>query len=183
MSLVRSFLSKKLNYIKKRFLDSALIQNWRRDVETDGFDCYATRKLLLMAMMVVIVIIYGFGLITGRLSVGLAYLAMAGRVPPPERNLVANLPPIFKVIADCESGGRQFDDRGRVVRGRKNRFDIGLYQINEVIHKKAIKETGFDIYTEEGNTNFAAYLYDLAGLEPWRNSKSCWGQAFWLSLL
>ena len=56
MNLVGSFLSKKLNYIKKRFIDSALIQNWRRDVETDGFDCYSTRKLLLIAMMVVIVI-------------------------------------------------------------------------------------------------------------------------------
>ena len=154
MSSVRGFLSRKTNYVKNRFLGSALIQNWRRDVQTDGFDCYSTRKLILMAMAIVIFIIYGFGLVTGRLSVGLAYLAMAGRVPPPEKDLVASLPPIFEVIADCESGGRQFDDRGKVIRGRKNRFDIGLYQINEVIHKKAIKEMGFDIYTEEGNINF-----------------------------
>lgn len=84
-------------------------------------------------------------------------------------------------IADCESGEKQFNTDGTVVKninrnkeGVETSYDVGLYQINSS-HFKEAKAMGFDVFTAEGNISYALYLYHTQGTYPWRYSSSCWG--------
>ena len=88
----------------------------------------------------------------------------------------AALPPIFEEIARCESGGRQFDSKGKVIRGEVNSADMGKYQINLTIWKAEAQKLGYDLTTEEGNEQFALELYKRYGTLPWESSKPCWGK-------
>ena len=87
------------------------------------------------------------------------------------------IPAILKEIARCESGNRQFGKDGKVLRGRVNPKDVGLYQINEYWHLADSKKMGIDIYTSEGNEEYALYLYRTQGTRPWNASKPCWSPA------
>lgn len=82
--------------------------------------------------------------------------------------------PILKKIAVCESQNRQFDETGAVLRGKVNSQDVGVMQINEKYHLEAAKKLGLDIYTLEGNTDYAKHLYKTQGVKPWVHSSSCW---------
>ena len=84
------------------------------------------------------------------------------------------IPPILERIASCESGNKQFNPDGTVLRGKINSHDIGKFQINEIYHAEKAKELGFDIFTESGNTKMALWLYKNQGTKPWLCSKSCW---------
>ena len=92
------------------------------------------------------------------------------------RRPVETINEVMERIAVCESGGQQFID-GEVIRGRINPHDIGKWQINELIWAEDIKTLngGVDIYTLEGNTLFAKYLYNEFGYSPWYLSEHCWG--------
>ena len=83
---------------------------------------------------------------------------------------------IMVKIAFCESGGRQFNSDGTVIRGRENPKDVGKFQINEYYHLADSKRLGMDIYTLEGNTAYAMHLYKTQGTKPWNWSKHCWGK-------
>ena len=78
-------------------------------------------------------------------------------------------------IAECE-GGTQFHPDGTVVRGIVNPHDIGIYQINERYHKAKAESLGYNIYTLEGNTEYAFYLHMTQGDAPWAASKPCWAK-------
>ena len=82
---------------------------------------------------------------------------------------------ILEAIARCESGGRQFNDDGTVIRGKVNPQDVGKWQINEHYHLKESQRLGYDIYTLEGNTEYALYLYKKQGSKPWGWSRGCHG--------
>ena len=84
--------------------------------------------------------------------------------------------PILAHIAGCESHYRQLDSKGNVLRGRKNRHDIGVMQINELYHLEDAEKLGLDIYTIEGNVAFAKKLYDRFGAKPWMSSSACWAK-------
>ncbi len=156
---------------------SHVTSEWLNEAKKEGNNSPAAFKLLLSAIVLALFLILAFGALTGRLVGNLAYVAewsqIAGIIKPFYNS---NLPPIFTAIAKCESGGSQYDEDGRVVRGRVNRHDVGLYQINEVIHERAIDTTGLNIYEEEGNAQFAAYLYQQSGLKPWSSSRNCWAR-------
>ncbi len=79
-------------------------------------------------------------------------------------------------IARCESGLTHHLKDGSVIRGRVNRYDVGLFQINEQFHKKKSAELGFDIYTAEGNTGYAMWMLKHSGSKPWKASKPCWSK-------
>ena len=89
---------------------------------------------------------------------------------------IPEVPEILKKIAQCESGGNQFNPDGTVLRGIENPDDIGKFQINEYYHLAMARKLGYDIYTEEGNTRYALYLYSASGTSPWNWSKHCWGK-------
>lgn len=83
------------------------------------------------------------------------------------------IPPVLHRIAECESGGKHFDEHNRVVRG-VNPNDIGKYQINVVVWGEEAAGQGIDIYTEEGNEAMALMLYSRYDTRPWRSSQTCW---------
>ncbi len=84
--------------------------------------------------------------------------------------------PILVEVARCESEFRQFDSNGQVIRGRANKNDVGVMQINEKYHLETSKKMGIDIYTLEGNVAFAKYLYVKYGSDAWSASSPCWGK-------
>jgi hypothetical protein len=86
------------------------------------------------------------------------------------------LPPILVRIAECESGGRQFNKDGSVVRGRENKNDVGKWQINLHWNGAEAKKLGYDLMTEEGNTKMALHLYEKHGTRDWNWSKFCWSK-------
>ena len=84
--------------------------------------------------------------------------------------------PVLISIARCESTFRQFDDAGNILRGKTNKKDIGIMQINEKYHASRAKALGLDLYTLEGNLAYAKVLYDEQGTTPWISSFDCWGR-------
>lgn len=84
--------------------------------------------------------------------------------------------PILVDIARCESSFKQFRDDGKVVRGKIDRDDIGVMQINERYHGDTAEKLGMDIHTTEGNIAYAKYLYDKFGSQPWSASSKCWSK-------
>jgi len=82
--------------------------------------------------------------------------------------------PLLINIAGCESAFRQFGPDGQPIRGRVNRADVGVLQINEKYHADEAKKLGYDIYTTEGNVAFGKYLYTKYGADPWISSSKCW---------
>jgi hypothetical protein len=82
--------------------------------------------------------------------------------------------PILAEISKCESTFRQFDSKGRVVKGRVNSDDVGIMQINTYYHADEAKKQGFDLYTLDGNLGYAKWLYGKYGDAPWVHSSKCW---------
>lgn len=85
--------------------------------------------------------------------------------------------PILVDIARCESTFRQFHNDGTVVRGRVNKSDVGVMQINLAYHGDTAEKMGIDLYTIEGNTAYGKYLYNKYGSQPWSASEKCWSKS------
>jgi hypothetical protein len=103
---------------------------------------------------------------------------MASSIEAPQVEVVEikKIPNELHWIGFCESRNRQFKEDGSLVRGIVNPLDVGKYQINEKYHLAESKRLGFDIYTEEGNTDYALWLYEHQGSKPWNWSKPCWSK-------
>jgi len=82
--------------------------------------------------------------------------------------------PILVEVARCESTFRQYDSKGQVIRGKVNKADVGVMQINEEYHGDEATKEGYDIYDVAGNVSFAKHLYDKFGTSPWSSSEKCW---------
>ena len=74
--------------------------------------------------------------------------------------------PDMITIAQCESGIRQYSTPGVSVKGA-GRY-IGIFQIDEILHKNKAASLGFDIYSPEGNVGYARYMYSASGTNPWK---------------
>ena len=85
--------------------------------------------------------------------------------------------PELKKIAFCESSFRHFDKNGEPRRGRVNRYDVGVMQINEMYHAKEASALGLDLETIDGNVAFARHLYEREGSRPWNSSSPCWDKS------
>lgn len=85
--------------------------------------------------------------------------------------------PLLVEIAKCESHFRQYDKEGNLYRGKINKGDIGVMQINEYYHADKSQELGLNIETLDGNLAYAKYLYKKEGSKPWSASAPCWKQA------
>lgn len=84
--------------------------------------------------------------------------------------------PLLAEISKCESTFKQFDSKGNVVRGRVNSGDIGIMQINKYYHEEDAVKLGLDIYTIDGNLQYARWLYNKYGSDPWVHSSKCWNK-------
>ena len=81
---------------------------------------------------------------------------------------------VLSAIARCESGGQQYDAKGRVLRNRLNPSVVGVFQINERDHAARARQLGLNIYSREGNWAYARYLLRAYGTTPWLASRQCW---------
>ena len=77
-------------------------------------------------------------------------------------------------IALCESGARQFDWYGDVIRNQQGSSAVGMFQIMASLHEQHARLMGIDIYTVSGNAQMARFLYDQSGWAPWGSSRHCW---------
>ncbi|MDB5224790.1 MAG: hypothetical protein JWO43_412 [Candidatus Adlerbacteria bacterium] len=84
--------------------------------------------------------------------------------------------PVMAAIAYCESRNRQYDTDGSIFRGIVNSKDVGVMQINEYYHSDTAAKLGLDLFTLQGNTAYARYLYEKEGVQPWSSSQPCWGK-------
>ena len=82
--------------------------------------------------------------------------------------------PVMVVIANCESGFRQYDSTGNLLR---NGAVIGIFQFDQNAHQATAASLGFDITTVTGNIGYAQYLYGKEGTDPWMASYPCWSTA------
>jgi hypothetical protein len=85
--------------------------------------------------------------------------------------------PILAQVAKCESTFRQHDSNGNVLRGVVNSFDVGVMQINEKYHLERSQKMNINIYSLDGNLEYARALYDQSGTAPWSSSKACWAES------
>ena len=79
-------------------------------------------------------------------------------------------------IAYCESHINQYNTDGNVLHGKKNPADVGIFQINKKWHLKQSLSLGLDIYTTDGNIEYAMQLMKKEGNKHWKWSKPCWGE-------
>lgn len=93
-------------------------------------------------------------------------------IPPPPKEV----PAILLKIAMCESKNKQFNEDGSVHMGVINPLDTGRFQINQKYHLENSKKLGMDIFTLEGNTDYALYLYKKNGTRDWDWSRDCWSK-------
>ncbi len=84
--------------------------------------------------------------------------------------------PVLANIAWCESRLRHLGQNGDILRGVVNSDDIGVMQINTRFHGKRAESLGIDLYSLNGNLEYAQYLYDKEGTKPWASSQACWGK-------
>lgn len=76
-------------------------------------------------------------------------------------------------VARCESGFRQYYSGGGVLINEESDA-VGIYQLLDSWHDQAANDLGLDIYTVEGNVEYAKLLYEADGLKPWSPSSLCW---------
>ena len=121
----------------------------------------------------------------------------AGKYTSPKTNLTNTVitikeedsfPPILRKIAKAESYDSQFCTEEIVKKkgchsyevgsvlihvNDNKTYDIGRYAINS-IHLLEARNLGYDVYKEKDNEEFAKYLFENYGSEPWYCSKSNW---------
>jgi len=76
-------------------------------------------------------------------------------------------------VARCESGFRQFYAGGGILINVESDA-VGVYQLLDSWHNNIADNMGMDIYTVEGNVDYAKVLYEADGLKPWSPSSLCW---------
>jgi len=82
--------------------------------------------------------------------------------------------PILAEIAKCESQFRHIGENGEIIRGKVNKEDIGVMQINKDYHADEALKLDLDLNTLHGNMAFAKWLYEKQGTAPWQSSAGCW---------
>ena len=84
--------------------------------------------------------------------------------------------PVLADIAWCESRFRHLTPDGQIFRGKVNKSDIGVMQINTAYHADRAEKLGLDLYSLDGNLEYAKLLYEKEGTKPWNSSRPCWGK-------
>ena len=84
--------------------------------------------------------------------------------------------PILAEISKCESTFRHIGKNGEIIRGKVNKGDIGVMQINTYYHEEEAEKLGINLKTLQGNMAYAKYLYEKEGTTPWQSSSKCWNK-------
>ena len=84
--------------------------------------------------------------------------------------------PVLADIAWCESRMRHLGADGRILRGTVDSDDVGVMQINTRYHVDVAQKLDIDLYSLQGNLEYAQYLYEKQGTKRWLASSPCWGR-------
>lgn len=85
--------------------------------------------------------------------------------------------PIMAEVARCESTFRHYLEDGSVLKGRVDPRDTGVMQINKYYHGKTAKALDLNLENIHDNLEYARYLYEKQGLQPWSASAPCWDRS------
>lgn len=85
--------------------------------------------------------------------------------------------PVMIHVARCESTFRHTLADGNVLRGHVDKRDTGVMQINTYYHGETADRLGLDLEDLYDNMEYARYLYESQGVQPWSASRPCWGNA------
>lgn len=80
---------------------------------------------------------------------------------------------VLHAISFCESGHRQFNADGTVLRNGSGSSAVGRWQIMESWWGESASALGYDMYTEDGNKAMARYILDTMGIRAWEASRTC----------
>jgi hypothetical protein len=106
-----------------------------------------------------------FAVFLGSLSPVQVYANSNAPIERIVRGAFSDIPEMIS-IARCESGFRQFNADGSVLKA-SGRY-LGIFQIDERIHTEKALGMGFDIKTVEGNIGYARHLHSVSGTNPWK---------------
>lgn len=84
--------------------------------------------------------------------------------------------PVMVSIARCESKFRQYADSGNPLYGGAGNKMVGVFQIHSDVHAAFARGKGMDVEALDGNLQYAKYLYEREGTQPWMSSFPCWGK-------
>src|SRR5216684_6386788 len=82
--------------------------------------------------------------------------------------------PVLERIAQCESGGSQYDKTGQVTLhpNSDGSIDVGKYQVNSKWFKKATS-FGYDLTKSDDNRKMTEWIYENRGTGDWQSSEKC----------
>ena len=84
--------------------------------------------------------------------------------------------PVMIEIARCESTFRHKLEDGSVLKGVVDPADTGVMQINKRYHEKTASAMNLDLNDINQNMEYARFLYETQGTQPWRASSPCWSR-------
>lgn len=82
--------------------------------------------------------------------------------------------PVMIQIARCESAFRHKLEDGSVLKGVVDPADTGVMQINKRYHEKTAATMNLNLEDINQNMEYARFLYETQGTQPWSASSSCW---------
>ena len=85
-------------------------------------------------------------------------------VPTIQERIARDFSPRMVKVVACESRFKHWDSKGNVLKSPTQ--DYGRFQINWSNIPTA-KKLGYDVMTEEGNYDFALWLYNKYGISQW----------------
>ncbi|OHA89448.1 MAG: hypothetical protein A3C70_02940 [Candidatus Zambryskibacteria bacterium RIFCSPHIGHO2_02_FULL_43_14] len=148
------------------------VLGWLADNEEE-----VVARVARVGLLLLLLIVMGIGAYSKWPNTGIPLTATTTTTPtpgPPTR-LPANM--VLPIIAECESGGQQFEADGVTPKQNPTSTAIGKYQIMSSLHEEKAKGMGMDIRTLEGNEAYAKFLYETSGTLHWEadlESKACW---------
>lgn len=83
--------------------------------------------------------------------------------------------PVMAEVARCESTFRHELEDGSILLGKVDPADTGVMQINKRYHQATATAMNLDLDDLYDNMEYARYLYEKQGTQPWSASMPCWG--------
>ncbi len=85
--------------------------------------------------------------------------------------------PVMISVARCESTFRHYLQDGSILQGRVDKADTGVMQINKRYHESTATAMNLNLENIYDNMEYARYLYEKQGVQPWSASAPCWDRS------
>lgn len=81
----------------------------------------------------------------------------------------------MQVVANCESTGLVHRNPDGTLIANPTSTARGVFQLLMRIHGPEMKRMGLDPNNDDDYMKYVRHLYNSQGLEPWDETRSCWG--------